>query len=194
MSHPPDGTSTVKGRMIIFRRGVAPWEVSLSQGWPSGGISFTQTLSVTCSGSPFRLLLFSTTSVALFLALFFPQLRVFNNFSALFSGLFSFVFGGRSFVFSNFSALFFKIPSFLSHNCNAKLSGLLFSTDCGLIHSPPRLLTITTTSGHHQHKGYHASRHVSSKISFWRPVTINSTYLQCPVLLWNRKLRKFRMR
>ena len=51
----------------------------------------------------------------MFLALFFPQLRVFNNFSALFSGLFRFVFGGQTFVISNFSALFFKITSFLSH-------------------------------------------------------------------------------
>ncbi|MGA8182655.1 MAG: hypothetical protein WB819_03305 [Terriglobia bacterium] len=40
----------------------------------------------------FRHRLFSTTSVALFLALFFPQERVFNNFSALFLALFRFVF------------------------------------------------------------------------------------------------------
>jgi hypothetical protein len=40
--------------------------------------------------------------------LFFPQDSVFNNFSALLSGLFRFVFGGRSFVFSDFSGLFFK--------------------------------------------------------------------------------------
>jgi len=53
-------------------------------------------------------LLFSTTSVALFLALFFPQLRVFNNFPALFSGLFRFVFSGQTFIFNNFSALFLK--------------------------------------------------------------------------------------
>jgi|GEM_PF-6568566 len=42
------------------------------------------------------------------LALFFPQLRVYNNFLALFLGLFGFVFKARSFIFSNFSALFFK--------------------------------------------------------------------------------------
>ena len=44
--------------------------------------------------------------------LFFPQAPVFNNFSALFSGLFRFVFQARSRVFNNFSALFFKITSF----------------------------------------------------------------------------------
>jgi len=59
-------------------------------------------------GSFFGRSLFSTRSVGLFLALFFPQLRIFNNFSALFFGLFRFVFGARSFFFSNFSALFFK--------------------------------------------------------------------------------------
>jgi hypothetical protein len=52
--------------------------------------------------------LFSTIWPGLFLALFFPQLRVFNNFSALFSGLFRFVFGSQTFIISNFSALFFK--------------------------------------------------------------------------------------
>jgi hypothetical protein len=52
--------------------------------------------------------LFSTTSVALFLALFFPQERIFNNFPALFLGLFRFVFEARSFIFCNISALFFK--------------------------------------------------------------------------------------
>jgi len=60
------------------------------------------------SGSFFRHYLFSTTSVGLFLALFFPQLCVFNNFSALFFGLFRFVFGGRLFIINNFSGLFFK--------------------------------------------------------------------------------------
>ncbi|MGA8184195.1 MAG: hypothetical protein WB819_11210, partial [Terriglobia bacterium] len=49
------------------------------------------------------------------LGLFFPQERVFNILSALFLGLFRFVFGGQTFVFSNFSALFFKILAFLSH-------------------------------------------------------------------------------
>ena len=38
----------------------------------------------------------------------FPQLRVFNNFSASFSGSVRFVFWPRSFVFSNFSGSFFK--------------------------------------------------------------------------------------
>jgi hypothetical protein len=60
------------------------------------------------SGLLFHDPLFSTISVALFLALFFPQVRVFNNFSALFFGLFRFVFGGRTCVINNFSALFFK--------------------------------------------------------------------------------------
>jgi hypothetical protein len=46
---------------------------------------------------------------------FFPQPRIFNNFSALFSGLFRFVFEARLFVFNNFSALFFKKRIFLSH-------------------------------------------------------------------------------
>jgi len=42
----------------------------------------------------------------LFLALFFPQVRVFNNFSALFSGLFRFVFGADP-LFSAASPLCF---------------------------------------------------------------------------------------
>jgi len=67
------------------------------------------------SGLFFSPYLFSTTWPGLFLALFFPQLRIFNNFSALFSGLFRFVFGARFFVISNFSALFFKNRVFLSH-------------------------------------------------------------------------------
>jgi len=49
------------------------------------------------------------------LALFFPQVRVFNNFSALFLGLFSFVFCCQTFIINNFSALFFKKRVFLSH-------------------------------------------------------------------------------
>jgi hypothetical protein len=52
--------------------------------------------------------LFSTRSVALFLALFFQPSSVFNNFSASFFGLLSFVFEVRSFVINNLSALFFK--------------------------------------------------------------------------------------
>jgi len=63
----------------------------------------------------------------LFLALFFPQARVFNNFSALFFGLFRFVFQRRSFVFSNFSALFFKITSFLSHSSQNRQKNDFFS-------------------------------------------------------------------
>jgi hypothetical protein len=43
---------------------------------------------------------------------FFPQLRVFNNFSASFFGLLRFVFWGQSFVINNFSGSFFKITSF----------------------------------------------------------------------------------
>src|SRR5690349_11636089 len=46
---------------------------------------------------------------------FFPQLRIFNNFSASFFGSFRFVFGCRSCIFNNFSGSFFKITSFLSH-------------------------------------------------------------------------------
>jgi len=44
------------------------------------------------SGSFFHRHLFSTTWLGLFLALFFPQERIFNNFPALFLGLFGFVF------------------------------------------------------------------------------------------------------
>jgi hypothetical protein len=40
--------------------------------------------------------------------LFFPQERVFNNFSALFFGLFRFVFRVLACVFNNFSGLFLK--------------------------------------------------------------------------------------
>ena len=78
------------------------------------------------SGLFFSPYLFSTTWPGLFLALFFPQLRIFNNFSALFFGLFRFVFQGRHFVINNFSALFFKITSFLSHNFNAKTKRSIF--------------------------------------------------------------------
>ena len=99
---------------------------------------------------------FSTTSVASFLALFFPQERVFNNFSALFFG--------QTFVINNISGSFFKNRVFLSHNCNAKLSELLFSSDCGHIQSPSRLLTITATSRSCQPKDYHARPHKSSGI------------------------------
>jgi len=60
----------------------------------------------------FWLPLLSTRCSASFLALFFQQVRIFNNFPALFFGLFRFVFSGRTFVISNFSALFFKITSF----------------------------------------------------------------------------------
>jgi len=38
----------------------------------------------------------------------FPQLRIFNNFSASFSGSFRFVFEARSFVFNNLSGSFLK--------------------------------------------------------------------------------------
>jgi len=86
---------------------LAVWEVSVRGGRPSGRLSFTQTLSETYSGSFFRHRLFSTTSAGLFLALFFPQLRIFKNLPALFSGLFRFVFGGQTFVINNYSGLFF---------------------------------------------------------------------------------------
>jgi hypothetical protein len=49
-------------------------------------------MSPVCFRFVFRHHLFSTTWPALFLALFFQQERVFNNFSALFLGLFRFVF------------------------------------------------------------------------------------------------------
>ena len=47
--------------------------------------------------------------------LFFPQARVFNNFSGLFSGLFLAILVAFAFVFSNFSGLFFQNNIFLSH-------------------------------------------------------------------------------
>jgi len=59
-------------------------------------------------GSFFRHALFSTTSFGSFLASFFPQDYVFNNFSASFLGSFRFVFGSRSCVFNNFSGSFLK--------------------------------------------------------------------------------------
>ncbi|HXH49333.1 MAG TPA: hypothetical protein VNM47_08310, partial [Terriglobia bacterium] len=52
--------------------------------------------------------LFSTIWPGSFLALFFPQLRVFNNFSASFLGSFGFVFGTFHFVFNNISGSFSK--------------------------------------------------------------------------------------
>ncbi|HXH51751.1 MAG TPA: hypothetical protein VNM47_20610 [Terriglobia bacterium] len=67
------------------------------------------------SGSFFRISLFSTTWPGSFLASFFPQERIFNNFPASFLGSFGFVFGGQSFIISNFSASFSKLTSFLSH-------------------------------------------------------------------------------
>ena len=51
---------------------------------------------------------------------FFPQVRVFNNFSASLSGLFRASYVVFSFVFSNFSGLFLQNNVFLSHNFNAK--------------------------------------------------------------------------
>jgi hypothetical protein len=56
----------------------------------------------------FGISLLSTTWPASFLALFFPQLRVFNNFSALFFGLFLASYVCASFVFNNFSGSFLK--------------------------------------------------------------------------------------
>ncbi len=43
---------------------------------------------------------------------FFPQVLIFSNFSASFSGSFRFAFQARSCVFNNFSGSFFKITSF----------------------------------------------------------------------------------
>jgi len=54
---------------------------------------------------------------------FFPQIRVFNNFSASFLGSFRFVFGARYFVFNNFSGSFFKNRVFLSHARQIPLAG-----------------------------------------------------------------------
>jgi hypothetical protein len=52
--------------------------------------------------------LFSTTWPGSFLGSFFPQVRVFNNFSASFFGSFSVRFSRRSFVFNNFFGSFSK--------------------------------------------------------------------------------------
>jgi Zn-dependent protease with chaperone function len=90
----------------------------------------------------FRLHLFSTTWPGLFLALFFPQERIFNTFPALFSGLFGFVFQWLSLFISNFPALFFKITSFF-------------------------VPFIQKSAAARQHKGYHASQLKSRK--FCRP-------------------------
>ncbi|HXH48460.1 MAG TPA: hypothetical protein VNM47_03730, partial [Terriglobia bacterium] len=60
------------------------------------------------SGSFFRPHLLSTIWPGSFLASFFPQLRVFNNFSASFLGSFGFVFGTFHFVFNNISGSFSK--------------------------------------------------------------------------------------
>ena len=50
-----------------------------------------------------------------FAPLRFPLSRVFNNFSALFSGLFLAIYVVFPFIFSNFSALFFQKRIFMSH-------------------------------------------------------------------------------
>jgi hypothetical protein len=87
--------------------------------------------------------LFSTTSVALFLALFFQPSSVFNNFSTLFFGLLRFVFGARSCVINNFSALFFK-------------KGILFVPFVSSVQEKTRSQALS--------KDYHASPQKSSKI------------------------------
>jgi hypothetical protein len=126
VSHPPDGTSTAKRRMIIFRRGLSPWEVSLWQDWPAGGISFTQTLSAVCSGSLFILLLFSTTWPGSFLGLFFQQERIFNNFPASFLGSFGFVFWTDLLLSITSRVRFLKNVFFVPHNFGAKVLFLFF--------------------------------------------------------------------
>jgi len=58
----------------------------------------------------FGSLVFSTTSIGLFSVRFrfaFSTGAILKDFSALFSGLFRFVFGGQAFVINNFSGLFF---------------------------------------------------------------------------------------
>jgi hypothetical protein len=60
------------------------------------------------SGPNFFDSLFSTIWPGSFLGSFFPQERVFNNFSASFLGSFRFVFWYRSFVINNFSGSFLK--------------------------------------------------------------------------------------
>ena len=95
----------------------------------------------------------------------FPQERVFNNFPASFFGSFRFVFGGQLCVISNFPASFFKKISFMSYNCNAKLSRPLFSTDCSLIKSPSRLPKLMAASRIRHQKDYRTSRPKSSQFS-----------------------------
>jgi hypothetical protein len=78
-------------------------------GWrPAGQFSFPAV-------SVFRPCLFSTTWPGLILALFSQPANFFNNFPALFLGLFGFVFQCLSFIIINFPALFFKKRVFLSH-------------------------------------------------------------------------------
>jgi len=62
------------------------------------------------SESPARFcgLLFSTAWPASFSGSFFPQPRIFNNFSGSVSGSVRFAFELRFFVFNNFSGSFFK--------------------------------------------------------------------------------------
>jgi hypothetical protein len=78
-------------------------------GWNAGIITDFSPVRFSCY------LVFSTTWPASFFGSFFWPSNVFNNFSALFLGLFGFVFQHRSFVFNNFSALFFKNKIILSH-------------------------------------------------------------------------------
>jgi hypothetical protein len=65
-------------------------------------------ISIGLSGANFSDPVFSITSIGSFSGSFFPQLRIFNNFSASFFGSFRFVFGSRSFVFNNLSGSFLK--------------------------------------------------------------------------------------
>ena len=67
-------------------------------------------------GPRFKLLFIFNKIGSFVSGLFFPQVRVFNNFSALFSGLFLAIHVVFPCVFNNFSALFFKKRIFLSHS------------------------------------------------------------------------------
>ena len=117
----------------------------------------------------FRPSLFSTICSGSFLGSFFPQLRVFNNFSASFLGSFRFVFGGQTFVFYNFSGSFSKkgILFYFSVLKPEKNDPLLpISPAPRVADSTRRPRTVCRTEDRpYSQQGYHASPQKSSKIA-----------------------------
>ena len=105
--------------------------------------------------------LFSTIWPGSFLASFFPQLPVFNNFPASFFGSFRFVFGSQPCVFNNFLGSFLKKRVFLSH-LSQKARKLVLFVPSSTRRKDCEPHPVRRPSG--TNKDYHTSRHSSSEI------------------------------